>query len=341
MSFIIVFISSVIISIFVHTTQDEIINIESLVGVSGYPEPTPQIQNERNWTNISLHELFLLGDTQYDRLWNPVKIDFDRNNNLYLFDWGSYEIKKYAPDGSYLFSFGKGKGRGPGEFVNPTDFTVTNTGRVLVVDPPVGRVTVFENSGEIINTINITDPYLLRIASVNDSLFIIFKMDERLFSLYDISGIFHTSFGDLIPDQLVNGLALDGWVVGYDDKNIIYAFQRAGYFASFSIDGQLNYFSRTIDDIPLPNMHIIDGGRRLDPRAKVTTRSISVYGEYLYLFDLNQSRLQDKGVVDVYNANTGEYEYSFSIPNNVSRAYIHDKYVYAISDTLVVSWSMQ
>jgi hypothetical protein len=83
---------------------------------------------------------------EHDMLGGFRAIAVAADGSIYVSDGGPV-LRKYAPDGHYLATFGR-KGGGPGEYANPDGgLAVLSDGRVLIRDPGNGRITVFDSSG--------------------------------------------------------------------------------------------------------------------------------------------------------------------------------------------------
>jgi len=70
------------------------------------------------------------------------------DGSIYLFDSHVPALRKYAPDGTYLATFGR-EGGGPGEYKQPDGgLAVLPDGRVLLRDPGNTRISVYSPDGE-------------------------------------------------------------------------------------------------------------------------------------------------------------------------------------------------
>ncbi len=69
------------------------------------------------------------------------------DGSIYIFDSQVPALRKYAPDGTYVTTFGR-EGQGPGEYKNPDGLAVLPDGRVLLRDPGNARVTVYAPDGQ-------------------------------------------------------------------------------------------------------------------------------------------------------------------------------------------------
>jgi DNA-binding beta-propeller fold protein YncE len=63
--------------------------------------------------------------------------------NVFVADFYNHRIQKFAPDGTFLSSFGK-RGNGPGEFAYPIDIAVTADGTLYVADFGNNRIQIWE-----------------------------------------------------------------------------------------------------------------------------------------------------------------------------------------------------
>lgn len=71
---------------------------------------------------------------------------------IYVFDRQATELRKYAPDGTYIGQLGR-EGGGPGEYRRPDGgLAVLPDGRVLLRDPGNARISVFAPDGEFLES---------------------------------------------------------------------------------------------------------------------------------------------------------------------------------------------
>jgi hypothetical protein len=74
------------------------------------------------------------------------------DGSIYVFDSHAMELRKYAPDGTYVATFGR-EGGGPGEYKRPDGgLAVLPDGRVLLRDPGNTRIGVYSPTGEYIDS---------------------------------------------------------------------------------------------------------------------------------------------------------------------------------------------
>ncbi len=73
------------------------------------------------------------------------------DGSIYVFDSHAKALRKYAPDGTYLATFGR-PGGGPGEYRRPDGgLAVLSDGRVLLRDPANARITVYSAEGKTLD----------------------------------------------------------------------------------------------------------------------------------------------------------------------------------------------
>lgn len=74
------------------------------------------------------------------------------DGSIYVFDSHAQALRKYAPDGAYLATFGQ-EGGGPGEYKRPDGgLAVLADGRVLLRDPGNARITIYASDGEYLDS---------------------------------------------------------------------------------------------------------------------------------------------------------------------------------------------
>jgi DNA-binding beta-propeller fold protein YncE len=96
------------------------------------------------------------GEGQFDFMWHREQIGggavaFDHVGNIYVVDEGNFRIHKFAPDRSFLLSWG-GQGSGDGQFIGPDSIAV-DAGRVYVADGDRDDVQVFDSDGNYLDSI--------------------------------------------------------------------------------------------------------------------------------------------------------------------------------------------
>lgn len=301
----------------------------------------PQARSERAWRAISGERIWVIGDEESEILYQPALLKADKRGNLYLVDYGDFKVKMYSPDGAMLRTFGTGRGKGPGELLNPTDFSVTETGELWVLDDRNARITVYRADGSIHTHVPVLG-LPSRIALLgNGTRFVLCPSPSRrenLFELFSKNGQSVRTFGKFIADQAKYSIALDGWVIESKPSEVVYAFMRAGYIVSFDSTGRLRYYRETIDQVPFPQVRESGRSVSLLPDAPLSALSINIEGEELYLLSHIASFAAKVGVIDVYSSHDGSYLYSFKLPEWATFVHVGKEFIYSLGDTTLTKW---
>lgn len=103
-------------------------------------------------------EIVIGNDTTNNDGWFVLLNDFCvlPNGDIYGVDYRGKKVKVFNKNGNPLFSFGR-KGRGPGEFLYPTQINAYKDKYIFVSDPGRKNISKFNIKGEFIKLINFKD----------------------------------------------------------------------------------------------------------------------------------------------------------------------------------------
>jgi len=103
---------------------------------------------------LQLTETLTIGEDQSNEpgyiFGQPENVQVDSNGNIYVSERSDNTIRVFSSEGEYQTSFG-GRGRGPGEFSEITDFRLDNNGNLVALDRTQSKVVMYDPSGEIIS----------------------------------------------------------------------------------------------------------------------------------------------------------------------------------------------
>jgi len=308
------------------------------------PEASSGNPYRRRWHAGPTDRLFTLGAGDASLL-DVVDVVTDLEGSIYALDHGALKIRKFDAKGDILLDYGRGEGMGPGELLGPTDFLVRSNGEVWVLDTGQGRIQVFEPDGSPSRVIPVEVP-ALRIAGIHHGQrYILHSVRGFLFSVYDSVGSYLDSFGRLVDRQMENGLAFQG-AVATDDAHLVFAPLRAGYLASYTLDGERRFYTETVDRSPYPELiQNPDGSIQLSREDRtIINRDVEIVEDEIFVL----ARISDADraeAVDVYDLHRGEYKYSFPFSDqSVRRIHVRMRgqppylYLYAVHDTMVSVW---
>ena len=89
--------------------------------------------------------------TSKEQLFSETDKVLFRNGLLYIHDWQNRRIIAVGENGNFLFSLDK-RGRGPGEYLQITDFDVDGSGGIWVIDGQKDRLLHYDSSMDCIGT---------------------------------------------------------------------------------------------------------------------------------------------------------------------------------------------
>jgi hypothetical protein len=310
---------------------------------SGVAIPRPQRAAGREWRRVPFRPIASLGSVGEALLIMPLHVRIDGRGCVYILDWSERCVKKYDRNGAFMIQFGEGEGNAPGEFANLSDFDIAPDGSVWACDPVNESITVFNEDGSVRTTMRSGCPPH-RIAFLRGDTCAVMSSPpgDRMFRLIGPDGRMLGACGVFMEQQARLGIALDGRIAATGTGGFAYAAYRAGLLAVATDTGDsIAVYRETLEHGGLPDVLISRSGgaeyARTDPDSPVVTRSLScVNGELHLLVGSNDRPLS--AVMDVYDARTGSYRYSYELPVHAVAACVEGGRLVAISDTTVTIW---
>ncbi|MGC8898855.1 MAG: 6-bladed beta-propeller [Bacteroidota bacterium] len=304
-------------------------------------EPREQRTRERIWkaVDFDLKRKISLED---ERVFRPTTVKSDGKGDIYILDFSAPDIVRFSSSGQFSMRFGMGKGKGPGELINPTDFCIDNRGNVFVVDPVNYVITKFSGEGKVVSTFR-PKSMPQRVGALPDGdVAVVSAIGTNLVAIYR-NGQLVREFGHLSEQQQRYALAFDGYLTTDSEGNLYYAFTRAGLLISYSKIGSRIFFVKTIDATPLPKLSVsgVNGGvitRFADP-SSFTALSVSVDKGRVYILNYKGARGSPGVPLDIYNSSDGKYICTVMTPGKFSACDVRGNMVYAINDTALFIFS--
>jgi sugar lactone lactonase YvrE len=112
--------------------------------------------------NVRDHALYIYGTDDYEFIGKRPDLGQEEDgfirqatniaihdSNLYISDFGDFNIKRYSLEGDYLGSFG-GYGNAPGSFTRPKGLALDSTGNLYAVDAAFENVQIFNSAGDLL-----------------------------------------------------------------------------------------------------------------------------------------------------------------------------------------------
>ena len=288
-----------------------------------------QQTSERVWENVSVSKIFELPADEESMLYDPQYIIPDTNGDMYVVDYGAYQILRFDSTGNYIMSYGSGAGRAPGEFVSISGVEVASDSLIYVTDSNNARISSFSKAtGSLIDS-RVFDrqeaPYRHAITDTG------IEYISRAFNKLVFESNFRdrsVEFGELVEgDRLVSHLVADGMIETYKDL-MIYVPLRFPVIMVYDVNGSLVRAKKTMtfDRFEEPQLvrYVMNGieSYRIEGDY-VNSFIVSVVGDELLLQSRSDSEDQ---IVDVYEAGSVEYKYSFRL--DYYPAYITNDRIY-------------
>ena len=294
---------------------------------------------ERVWEDISVNKIFELPVDKKIILYDPKYIRPDTNGDVYVVDYGTYEILRFDYEGNYISSYGDGVGNGPGEFLSITGVRVVSDSIIYVVDPNARRISSFSKThGNFIGSRSFEDqnpPY--RYVMTDTGIEYIFRSQNKVLFESNFRGN-TVEFGDLVETQdRYATMVADGLIETYKDW-MIYVPLHFPVIMVYDVNGALVRAKKTMsfDRFEEPQLVQFEMNGIVSHRleGEVINGITSVVGDELYLQARGASR---DLIVDVYEAGSVEYKYSFRISSDFKPSFIMNERIYQIiGDTTVV-----
>jgi len=273
---------------------------------------TNKNSNKRNWKNIKIELDWEKIDNQL-KLINPFKLKTDNLGNIYIIDSGIPGIVKISKNGTFINKYGRGKGRGPGEFTKPHDFAITNNQKIFVLDVNNGTVTVFDEKGKLLNVFN--GIYGTHITSIGENKFVIQRVSNKdLFLYYDEKGNIIKKFGEINNINSKNFNPFFDFFILNDGKNIYAVGINNNYLISFNIKGYKNYIKKMIDESKGTIKYQIKDtnlNNHFFVKHDINVLDVSIYKDNCYVLSFKESKRQNAVVMDRYDLKKGVYRDSF------------------------------
>ena len=275
-----------------------------------------QKTKQRILKNVSVNKIFEFSENEDFTLYDPSYIIPDTNGDVYVVDYGTYRILQFDSEGNYIMSYGNGIGNAPGEFVSITAVEVTSDSIIYVTDPNNLRISSFSKSTGNFIDYRVFDrketPY--RHVVTDTGIEYIFRAFNTL-SFESNSMGRSVTFGKLVEgDRFISRLVADGMMETYKDWMIFVPF-RFPIIMVYDVNGSLVRAKRTMtfDRFEEPQI-LLDVTNGFE--------SYKVEGDYVNGFILSivedelllQSPKDSEDlIIDVYEAGSIEYKYSFRL----------------------------
>jgi len=252
----------------------------------------------------------------------PAHIRF-YEKKIYISDFSDFSIYEFDQSDKQTKKIVTGRGRGPGEFQNLTDFDIIND-TLWAVDSQNMMISSFSlKTNEFIKSYSV-DKRPMRITCLANMFIVQWLGSELLFSSFDYEGNEIKNFGKIIDDQLQHTLSLDGTIRSNKKDRFVYIPFYASLIYHFNFDGKLLNVLKTPDGLNFP-LTRKEGNMFIAPDSEFTMQNGTIDEiDYLYVHTRRGLRHLENGIwkwegvlenfIDIFNLKTGKYVKSIEFP---------------------------
>tara|TARA_R110000868_G_scaffold238206_1_gene492712 strand:+ start:364 stop:1410 length:1047 start_codon:yes stop_codon:yes gene_type:complete len=309
--------------------------------------PVPQDFNSRTWKDIrfkknGISEGFI----------SSLHMRISQNNYVFVADNNEKVINQFNLDGKLKQSFGKGEGRGPGEFLGIIDIMIDQSGNIWGLDDRNNTVTVFDvNDSENFEVLNFPEVFNRVIPAGNNSYWLERKFDNQM-KKYSLSGEYLGDAEAIVETPTLWSFVLESYAALTLDGSVIQSQYHTNLFLKYSKEGKILFFREPIEFLGYPKIdpyyaNEVGKMNTVDFTSwKQITRNPQVVNNTIQLFVHQKVGNRDnwrKGFMDVYSLENGDYLYSYELPERLESVAISSDYLAGISEELgkVVVWKYQ
>lgn len=274
---------------------------------------------ERKWLTSLTLEQTITGDAG-DELLLPGSIATNAVGNIITFDYGAMEVRAFGRNGKALWRVGR-KGGGPGEFRNVMDLKLRSNGEIAVLDMANRRITTLSSSGKLKRTLPIKVSASRFVPSADTNSFTLAGDDSlTLWSNVALDGRLKSRM--LMPASLVasSGIAREQFTAPLGPRSVM-AYRWSDKLLVLAPDGAVQSIIDGVEPVTLPGVkkYPLKSGRfsgavsRVDPKAVPGALSVATNGHSIFVLFSGATEMRGR-IVDVYDAEQGEYRGSYLLP---------------------------
>lgn len=274
----------------------------------------------------------------------PARIIPSSRDTVLVLDQSDSTVKEYSESGELIHKYSSNLDSNPAKII---DFTLSGDGAIWTCDPN-GDLLKIGADGSIQQRVH--GLHAMRLLWFQERLVAMtvaspaLPYGDRLFITVQPSGQILNRFGEIVADNSTVGAAVAGQISTQPESDVfVLAPSRAGFIAEFGTDGAIHFLIPTIQPLPLPAVEIkARGGVRLPPLPRGRPIDVAVANGLIFLLTKmpsgSKTAAPDVSVADVYNLQTGQYQYTFRLPEDCSAFAIRNNRLYAASGSTLYEW---
>ena len=302
------------------------------------------IEGQQSYDRImgeaSLRKLFELPAIPGEIIIAPAGVFADTMGYIYVADEWDYRIHRFDASGNYVTSYGEGQGMGPGENMGILNFGVLGDSMVYMFEYMTREVSYFDMEGSFLRS-EVLDGSMrehpnqyvfTRKGRMYSKFFLQENAGQELFE--SRLGDDVVKFGQIYGGSPYSSLAVAGDLVTFKE-HMIYVSQWYPLFVQYSPDGSMKYARTTMDHVSIeePKMIRTQRGVHIDGPVLVWDFPTVFQGQLYIHANIAQ-------MIDIYDAETGDYQYSIKLPENGFTHALNDR-IYQVGDSTVSVWAIE
>lgn len=303
-------------------------------------QPAEQTVQERIWKEISFSKL----SESKDYHSNITGLHFDNEGGLFLGDRDQKVIKKFNLQSIKTSVYGEGRGSGPGEFRRFFKSIFSDRiGNIWVMDEEVSRITrIQKDTGEW--DLIPTESVARHAIPIQNGYYVLDHHALGMLAVYSNENEKVTEF-DPYLDKPANWQILmqSSYAVG-NDYNIIRAMYFTNDFIRYKPDGSIIYFRRPVKPLSPISVRLEDNPNDIRDKPEIfriqyNTIEIRIRHDQIHfliseLIDETPdgNLVRTSKFVDVYDLETGDYQYSYRLPEPLLNFAVYKKYLAGITE---------
>ena len=317
----------------------------------GLSEIAPQEVQERIWRDITLRELFTVPQGDEVDFVTPNAVRANESGRFIVMDFEDRKVKGFDHEGQYMSSYGTGIGDGPGEFTQYglSDMGILQDSLVYVTDRMSQRVSLFSTDGRFLDSYKTSQPLdqyrtgapMWHSITKQGRRYTLYETGRWLFGVRGNDSSEPTFFGPTMGTDPQSNSIMGLWgMIAHYQEQMVYVPLNYPVLVQYNPDGTVAYARATLDyghtELPYTYPETVNGFEIERPGGGNVQILLSVSGEHIYV----QALLESEPTVDVYEASSGQYEYSFRSVPGTSVFPMNDR-LYAIRDSIVIVWAIE